>query len=416
MARSDPSHGEPASRRAPGLGLATRAVLLVTGLCLSLVVAELVLRWREPDAWRVWPANLRRTFTPDPLVIAGVESPSHFSTNAQGMRGDPWNEAARHHILAVGGSTTICVYLDDSSAWPHRVQDLLDRAEGPDFAWVGNVGRPGHTTQQNLLQLGKLLQQYPRIDTVVMMVGANDFLIQLALQRLRSSQPDAAAKALFAKPDPADELRRAFSDVPPPSDGPWYRRSALLRAILSLRRPRSIGESLPFLDDSGRFFAEARKFRRQSSQWLDTLPDLTAAHRQFAVNLQRIADLARASGVRLILVTQPSLWSPDLSAREMELLWTGGPPVDRLRPGEAYYSTAALAEGMNAYNEVLLGICLRRRIECIDAARQLPRTSEIFYDDVHLTDAGSRRLAELVGGYLLEAKARGWSAGAEKGR
>jgi len=393
-----------------------RAALIVVGLTLSLVLAELALRWMEPNAWRVWPANLERTFTPDPLLIPGVSSPSRFSTNAQGMRGDPWNEAARHHILAVGGSTTICVYLDDSRAWPHRVQERLNQASGPDFAWVGNVGRPGHTTNQNLLQLEKLLGQYPRIDTVVMMVGANDFLIQLALQRARTSEADAAPFNPFQAPDPAAELARAFSDVPPQSDGAWYRRSALVRELAALRRQRSAGGSLPFLDDSGHFFAEARKYRRQASELIDALPNLTAAHRQFVRNLDRIADLTQAAGVRLILVTQPSLWDPGLSPHELDLLWTGGPPADRLGPSEAYYSAAALAEGMRAYNELLLRVCLRREIGCVDAAERLPRTSGNFYDDVHLTDAGSGRLAELIAGFLLEGDARNESDGGMQGR
>ena len=131
---------------------------------------------------------------------------------------------------------------------------------------------------------------------------------------------------------------------------------------------------------------------------------MTGAHRKFVHNLDRIVDLTQAAGVRLILITQPSLWDGDLSPSELDLLWTGGlrpPPA----PGESFYSAAALAKGMGAYNRLLLQVCDRRGIECIDAAEQLPTRSEIFYDDVHLTEEGSRRLARLVAGALLEGNA-----------
>ena len=61
---------------------------------------------------------------------------------------------------------------------------------------------------------------------------------------------------------------------------------------------------------------------------------------------------------------------------------------------------------MRAYNRLLLQFCDRRGIECIDAAERLPRSSEIFYDDVHLTEEGSRRLAGLIAGALLESDAQ----------
>ena len=61
---------------------------------------------------------------------------------------------------------------------------------------------------------------------------------------------------------------------------------------------------------------------------------------------------------------------------------------------------------MSVYNRLLLRVCRRRGIECVDAAGQLPKSSEIFYDDVHLTEEGSRRLASLVAGRLREGDVR----------
>jgi len=398
-----PASRELGSGRPPG-GKPATAALFVGALAFSLVLAEFALRLGEADAWRVWPPNLERTLTPDPLLLPGVSGPSRFSTNAWGMRGDPWNESARQHILAVGGSTTICVYLDDSEAWPHLVQDMLNEASAPDQVWVGNVGRPGHTTVQHLLQLEKLLQQHPEIDTVLLMVGANDFLIQL-VQRSASVWAVAAAPNASDRPPLPTNLHHPFSQFPADNSGPWYRRSALVRALLTRPWRGESLEGLPLLDDSGRFYEEGRERRRQAVKFLDTLLDMTGAHRQFVRNLDRIVDLTQAAGVRLILVTQPSLWDADLSPSELDLLWAGGPPPHRPAPGAPFYSAAALAEGMAAYNRLLLQLCDRRGIECIDAAEGLPKSSEIFFDGGHFTEEGSRRLAGLIAGALLKADA-----------
>ncbi len=59
-----------------------------------------------------------------------------------------------------------------------------NEALGKDSTWVGNVGRPGHTTGQHVLQVQKLLEEHSFVDAIVLLVGANDFLITQAHNRL----------------------------------------------------------------------------------------------------------------------------------------------------------------------------------------------------------------------------------------
>jgi hypothetical protein len=56
---------------------------------------------------------------------------------------------------------------------------------------------------------------------------------------------------------------------------------------------------------------------------------------------------------------------------------------------------------MQLYNDALLEVCRERSADCLDVAAQLPRNAEIFYDDAHYTEEGSRRLARLVADHLL---------------
>jgi len=51
---------------------------------------------------------------------------------------------------------------------------------------------------------------------------------------------------------------------------------------------------------------------------------------------------------------------------------------------------------MKKLNDVLLTVCQARHIPCIDLAEKLPRTSTMFYDDVHFNDQGSEAVSKVV--------------------
>jgi lysophospholipase L1-like esterase len=371
-----------------------QGALFFGSLALYLGVAEVLARYHVPDAYYVWPPNFTRVFEPDPDIIPGIRGPSRLTINAIGIRGDPFTEAQRHRVLAVGGSTTICTYLDDREAWPYLVQQRLGAVLGPGKAWVGNVGRPGHTTAQHVLQAEKLLKQHPEIDAVLLLVGINDLLLHIA--RMRDAE---AARGQPSEGGSETGLARAFSLFPVEGDGfPWYTRTGIGRwwTTRRWRVPEWTRQ-----DPDGRQIAVWRTYRKEASALRETLPDLSGPLRGYARNLNRIVHAARVEGARVIFLTQPTLWRDGLSRAEVDLLWGGGPPLDRMRSGEEYYSIAALAAGMKLYNETLLGICGQRRAECFDLARELPQSEGVFWDDAHFTEEGARQVARLVAEYLL---------------
>ncbi len=378
---------------------AKRAALFVASLLVFLGIAELFLRHILPDRYYVWPPGFQRIFEPDPAVVHGVRSPSRLTINAAGMRGDLPGDAARYRILAVGGSTTICVYLDDSQAWPYLLQRRLNAVLGEDGVWVGNVGRPAHTTQQHVLQVEKLLEQHPEIDALVLMIGINDMLIDLSLM----SHPSTELLRDLGQADPNAQLRRAFSIFPGFwDDAPWYARNVVGRLWWVARwHPVPQSGDVPAMDRRGEFVHRLRGFRARASSLRGELPELGSRLDAYVGRVEQIAERADAAGVRLLLSTQPTLWRERLSGVEQALLWGGGPPLDRLRDGAVYYSVEALAEAMRMYNDALLGLCRARGIECVDLAEGIPRDAIHFYDDAHFSEAGSARVAELLADYLL---------------
>ena len=370
-----------------------QAALFAGSLAFFLAIAEAAARLALPEGYYVWPPHFRETFSLGLDVLKGASNESSLTINAQGVRGDPLPEDDRYRLLAIGGSTTICTYLDDGDAWPHLVQRRLEGELGEGSVWVGNVGRPGHSTAHHRLQLEKLLAQYPQIDAVLMLVGINDMLSRISFLRDPVALPP---------PGSNQQLRGTFSVFPGwDADSPWYRRTriAQLLAMRSWRLPGQRAQG-PLVDARGEFVVRARDYRRQARSFLEELPGLPDGLAGYEQGLNEIVDTAQAAGVRLIFLTQPTLWRKGLSAEEEASLWMGGPRFDRLAPGVEFYSVRALADGMARYNQTLLHVCRERGVECIDVASQLPRDGVVFWDDAHFTVEGSHRLAQLVSDYL----------------
>ena len=249
----------------------------------------------------MWPPHFRETFSLGLDVLKGADHESSLTINAQGMRGDPLPEDERYRLLAIGGSTTICTYLDDGDAWPLLVQRRLEQDLGEGSVWVGNVGRPGHITAHHRLQLEKLLAQYPEIDAVLMLVGINDMLSRVSSLRDPIVLPPPGSHQL---------LRGVFSIFPGwDADSPWYRRTriAQLLATRSWRLPGQRAEG-PLVDARGEFVVRARDYRRQARSFLEPLPGLPDGLAAYQRSLNEIVDAAQVAGVRLIFLTQPTLW------------------------------------------------------------------------------------------------------------
>jgi lysophospholipase L1-like esterase len=373
----------------------TAWIVFAVSLLVVLLAVEGISRLLVPNLYYVWPPSFSMTFDASQNIQSGVTFPSQLTINAAGMRGDLPTDEQGYRILAVGGSTTICVYLDDSQAWPLLLQRDLNAALDRNEVWVGNVGRPGHRSDHHILQMEKLLDQYPDIDMVVSLVGINDLITNLPVDDKRPVRAPVQSQRQM--------LVMSFSLFPGwDEDTPWYRRNLFGRIHrLSTWRPFPGTQKLRPMDEKGEFVATLRRFRQRAGRFRHDPPELAVQRSAYETNLHRMVDIAQSRDVRLLLVTQPTLWSDALSPAERKLLWAGGPPFFLLRNGATYFSAEALASAMTSYNDTLLKVCGERTIECLDAASRMTPTTDNFYDDAHFTERGSAALASLISDYLL---------------
>ena len=373
---------------------ARRLVLALAAMLLALVVAELGLRALAPatDRWCLWPPHLDQLSEPLADVYPGVTGPSRFRVNSLGLRADELVPGADPVVLAVGGSTTECLVLDQSEAWPRRLQDLL--STGGARAWVGNAGRSGHSTREHVFQVPALLDTVPDTDVLLVLAGANDLGLRL------KQDADHDPHVLERDDAAAVVIPRAFALHPPAyaSHLPWYKRTELYaRARDAKNRLASRGGAGTEIGPRGQGVARWRDNRAHATELRDALPDLRPALDEYRRNLTRLVRAAQERGVAVVLMTQPSLWRDDLDERERALLWWGG-VGDFQAPGARvpFYTASALARGIDAYNAVLLEVAAATGAEALDLAAAIPRDTSMFFDDMHFTEAGAARVAQVV--------------------
>lgn len=340
----------------------------------------------------VWQPGIAVTSRPDPGIFPGVSGEGRFETNSFGIRGPEWGKdrRAEYRVLFVGGSAVESYYLDQDEAWPALVGARLPRTADGRAVWVGNIGRSGHNSRDHVMEARFLLPRLP-VDAVVVMMGVNDLGLRLAQDA--AFNPDFLA----SEPNQAYQVRHAFNVRPDDPELPFYKEGMLGRLLRYGPDGQRIKEH-QVVDNAGWAFRTWREYR-QKGEMVPTLPPLGPALQEYARNAEEIARRVKQAGMRLVFVTQPAMWRAGLGALEQRTLWMGG-IGDFQAGGGRYYTAAALAEGLAAYNRTLLDVCARTGVECLDLATRTRQDLTVFYDDCHFNEAGARAVAEAVAAYL----------------
>lgn len=374
----------------------TKFILFIAVLILSLILTNFGFGFflSSQQKYYVWPPHLRKVFKPVPRFLPGVQGISRFSINSAGIRGEEFSSSQAYRILSMGGSTTECLYLDQNKSWPEILRRKLN-ALGSGEVWVGNVGKSGMTSRDHLVQMKYLLPQYPKIDLIVLLVGINDFMM---------ASCDAHYDPNFwSKPGAEEEqISHAFSICPFDNRHSLYTGIGTLRLLNELKRLFS--RDAIRQDETGEIYETLRTRRKNARTLVAKLPELTLALDEYQKNLNRIVDFANTRSLRLILMTQPSLWKEHMRPQEQALLWKGRKEGEVFTASLArgdYYSIPALQIGMRRFNEALLETCRKRNIECIDLAGEIPKNAGMFYDDVHFNEGGAKKVAEVLYNYLV---------------
>lgn len=360
-----------------------KAGLAFIAILLSFLGAEIFLRSAFPLSEKryVWPPNLQYVFYPDSNIIYGIKEKSTFTINSEGFRGKEFENNQTKKYLCLGGSTTECLYLDDTETWPA----LLAKKTG---CQIGNIGKSACTSRENYLQLKYVVPQMGKIDGIIIMVGFNDLMKRLSRDTLFESD-------FHFTPEIETELVNTilFSNQ---SGKHWWQKSRLLRLIKPFIK-KVTGHTPPNLqDNTGAVYNIWRTKRKSAVLLLDTLPDLHNALNEFERNLTLIYKQTQEQKIKLWLVNQAALYSDTTNAYENSLLWMGGVGNFQQNENSAYYTANALRNGLEQYNARLEKFCTENDIVYIDINNQLARDTSVFYDDCHFNENGARQVAGII--------------------
>jgi lysophospholipase L1-like esterase len=334
--------------------------------------------------------------------MPGIHGESHFLTDRFGYRSDGSPARADLRLLTLGGSTTECLYLDQTETWPRLLQDWLRSRTGR-TAWVANAGKSGLNTYHHVVQVERLLAQSPDFDVVVLFVGLNDMH-----QRLRKGG-DAVAFDTWHRGHAIEVEARALAVHPEPYRWSGLPRNTAIAALVTdaWRAPgrrRSAAADIRVEDDRGQTYVRRREMRSNAEVWADSPPDLSAALDAYAANLGRVLDRIRGTGARALVITQPSLWEETIAPEAERLLWFGWFEDEPWEP-KGYYTGEALMTAMNRYNSTTREVAASRNVPILDLARTMPKSPQYFYDDCHFTEAGAQHGALVIGGAVAETLA-----------
>lgn len=308
--------------------------------------------------------------------IIGITQNSTVSFDHLGARTTSKIENKKNKIAVFGGSTTACFALSQENTWTA----LLEKKLG-DTYWVGNFGRPGNYSNHHVLQFQHILnkKELKDVNTVLILQGVNDFIGYLiSPERYLNSSEDYLNKI-------------AFQHLP-------NSKYSFLERLVLYKLAKKAKQNINFQLNHKQSLTEVAnkiKAKRQQSKLVDSLPPLEKGLLHYKKNTQKLIDLAKEKGVKIVFLTQPTIWKENLEPKYEQLLLTSG-----FENNSHFYSTSALNEGMKKFNEALKETCSKNNIEYIEL--NLPKNTTVFYDDYHFNESGAIIMATEIYNNLLK--------------
>ncbi|MFN2567933.1 MAG: hypothetical protein ABR499_23335 [Gemmatimonadaceae bacterium] len=360
------------------------------------VLAEFLARWwlRHRQVYYVWAPRHRKIVRPDREAFPAAEAVAHFEVNSVGQRGDepPGPDEAAYRILVAGGSTAECMFLDQWTSWPGALERLLDRPEprkhlGVSRVHVGNIGRSDIDSQGLDVALRRILPGCPRLDAIIILVGASNVLRWLAA---------GAPEGMPAPPLPELEIfdwqpNGPFSFHPKRTASAELARRLRLRLRPTEQRPRA-----------GKYMIGARAMRQQAMPLRNTVPDPLPMLDAYEAALRSALRTAMRHADRVIVARQPWLDKPRYTAEEQAQFWHGA--LGNLFAGgeiKEFASSELIAQLMSQIDRRAVTVAEELGLEHINLREALEPSLCNYYDQFHFTPTGAAKVAEAVAAVVL---------------
>jgi lysophospholipase L1-like esterase len=339
----------------------------LVGLFLSALIAELFLRIYNPFGFRqkgdriVLPADFELVYEND--KIRGLDSVVVHTKNSLGFRGaeKPSDFEKWTSIIAVGGSTTECLYISDGKDWASLLGQQLNGEFGN--IWINNAGLDGHSTFGHQILLNDYILDL-KPGYLLFLIGCNDIgRDDLNNYDERNLKSDTNLKAFFIN------------------------NSELVGLVVNLRRnfrARNMGLEHYGVDFGNLDFVSKVQEHKIS--------EMVSSHggfiKGYKSRVENLIKTAQRHGITPVLLTQPTLVGEGIDKHT-------GIDLERVRycdplGGKAYWTK------LEAYNDVTRAVAETEGVLLIDLALKMPKSTNLFYDCVHYTNEGAKVVSDLL--------------------
>ena len=313
------------------------------------------------------PRNERRVLDASQFIPGATRV--LYTRDSYGFRGPSPGTPERVDVIVLGGSTTNERFVSDEDTWVARLQENF-RTGGRPFVF-GNASVDGQTSIGHMAALDHWLTKIPGLKPkyALVYIGIND----AALGPEELKQFDA-----MMSPQRSRRFRQYVMN-----HSALYNMYRSVRGTLRARQAHLMHGTRLVDDAEWRPVAE-----RSDTETLrvDLRPRLDAYGERLVALTKRL----QAMGAEPIFVTQRRGDAKIIDGVMQRLV----PRHIKTGPGDADVQTLSL------FNAMTLGHCTRAGIACIDLEGNLEMSEEDFYDGIHTTPSGSKKIADFLYGKL----------------
>jgi lysophospholipase L1-like esterase len=354
--------------------LKANIVAILIGIIISLLLFEILLRVYNPIPTRirgnniVLPINQIYMFSND--LNKNIDKLIIHTKNSLGFRGPemPKNYSDYLSIIAVGGSTTECLFLSDNKDWP----SILYRELQKHFylVWLNNAGLDGHSTFGHQILLNKyVLKIKPQL--ILFLIGAND----VGRDDLTSGFD---TKILRDKYVNWLDFICKNSELINTGYNIWRviraRKMQLSHHSIELRQQGKLDLTEEMVNSKlTKYGVELRFFKKRVENLVKTCTD---------------------NGIRPVLITQPTLWGLGIDP-------TTSVNLADIKTGKNINGELKWKE-LELYNDITRSVAKNKNVLLIDLAMLMPKDSRYYYDGLHFTNQGAEKVAEIISVALIK--------------
>jgi lysophospholipase L1-like esterase len=249
---------------------------------------------------------------------------------------------------------------------------------------VGCIARSGVGAEALDLILERVLPRYPRLQLIIVLVGATDVIRWMEQGAPRVAAPIRTADVFRCHPE-----------------GPFAWKPRRLAAVELLRREwRRYRRPIQVQEHACRWMGQARAMRARARTILDTTPDPEPMLDRFESHLRALLRRASAHADRVLLVRQPwfdKRYSPEEAAH----MWHGGAGQAWKEEVTTFYSFEVAARLMSLLDARAAAVAEALAVQPLDLMPLLKGSLANYYDGFHATPAGARIVAQAVAAAVL---------------